>query len=298
MPQEDLGYVKLEWTCPNCGNRNPGPQKTCSGCGNPQPENVEFHLPERQEILNDEQEIAAARKGPDIHCAFCGARNPAGSSTCQQCGADLKEGKARTSGQVLGALESGPETQVTCPSCGAVNSDQALRCSKCGSPLKEPVQAKTTVSHRLHPKSSCGWRGPGHPCFCLLAAGLGAYFLFMRPSASQTATVESMSWKTSVAVEALQPVNKQDWKVTSRRAPRLAPAAMSIHIRPSSRRFNPPRCAALPTSRTRARAMGRRCRIASIAFIVKNAVTLCANGRSWTGCRCRETTDTALGVTA
>lgn len=54
MSKETFGYLKLEWTCPRCGSRNPGPQKTCLSCGAPQPENVAFQLPEKQELLTDE----------------------------------------------------------------------------------------------------------------------------------------------------------------------------------------------------------------------------------------------------
>ncbi len=116
-----------------------------------------------------------------------------------RCGSQGRQGAHIRSG--AGCIGKWSRDPVTCPSCGAVNSDQALRCSKCGSPLKEPVQAKTTVSTPVTSKKVLAVGVVlGILAFCLLAAGLGAYFLFMRPSASQTATVESMSWKTRVAL--------------------------------------------------------------------------------------------------
>ena len=50
--------------------------------------------------LTDEQKIARAKTGPDIHCGVCGARNTADAKVCSQCGADLTQGKARAAGQV------------------------------------------------------------------------------------------------------------------------------------------------------------------------------------------------------
>ena len=92
MPRESLGYVKLEWTCPNCGGRNPGPEKTCLSCGSPQPEDVQFEEAPDKELIQDEKELERAKAGPDIHCGFCGTRNPAGTLECSQCGADLVHG--------------------------------------------------------------------------------------------------------------------------------------------------------------------------------------------------------------
>ena len=51
MAQESLGFVKLEWTCPKCGSRNPGPEKTCLGCGAPQPQDVKFEQAETQVLI-------------------------------------------------------------------------------------------------------------------------------------------------------------------------------------------------------------------------------------------------------
>lgn len=129
MPKETLGYVKLEWTCPNCGHRNPGPQQVCTQCGAPQPKDVEFEQAAQEKLLTDQKEIEAAKAGPDIHCAYCGTRNPAGAKTCRRCGADLSEGAARATGRVIGAFRAEPVPDVTCPSCGTKNPAFRRRCS-------------------------------------------------------------------------------------------------------------------------------------------------------------------------
>ena len=52
--KESKGFVQLEWVCPNCDGRNPGPLKTCQNCGAPQPDNVQFHRAADEKIVTDE----------------------------------------------------------------------------------------------------------------------------------------------------------------------------------------------------------------------------------------------------
>ena len=85
-----LGYVENEWTCPNCGGRNKGSVKACDNCGAPQPEDVKFELPSEQKLVKDEAAINSAKAGADIHCGFCGTRNPATAATCSQCGKETE----------------------------------------------------------------------------------------------------------------------------------------------------------------------------------------------------------------
>ena len=135
MVKKSLGYVRTEWTCPNCQTRNPGPQKTCASCGMPQPDDVKFEQTAQEEIITNEAEIEKAKAGPDIHCYYCGSRNPAGAATCSQCGADLTEGTARKSGDILGGHRQGPAPKITCSACGAENEANASKCGQCGALL-------------------------------------------------------------------------------------------------------------------------------------------------------------------
>ena len=57
MARKTVGYIKLQWSCPNCGTKNPGPNKFCMGCGAAQPEDVHFEAPERQDLIKDEEEL-------------------------------------------------------------------------------------------------------------------------------------------------------------------------------------------------------------------------------------------------
>src|SRR5688572_5971494 len=102
MAKKTIGHIELEWSCANCGTKNPGLVKTCKTCGSPQPENVQFGVGEQQEILTDAQKIAQAQKDADVHCPYCGTRNLADARSCSQCGGDLTGGARRVSGKVIG----------------------------------------------------------------------------------------------------------------------------------------------------------------------------------------------------
>ena len=78
--KENRKFVELEWVCPNCDGRNKGSKKTCENCGAPQPDNVKFQRAADEKIVTDEKAVAAAKAGADIHCGFCGTRNPATAS--------------------------------------------------------------------------------------------------------------------------------------------------------------------------------------------------------------------------
>ena len=206
MPQETVGYVRLEWTCPNCQTRNPGPQKTCGGCGAAQPENVVFESAVQDELIADEKEIARAKAGPDVHCAFCGARNPAGTTVCTQCGADLSEGKARTSGAVVGALRTEPVAELSCPSCGAANPAAATRCVKCGSPISRPKPEAAPARPAGCSRGVLIGVGVG-----LLAIIAGLIVLFTRTT-DLVGTVQSAKWTRSIGIEQFMYVTRSDWR--------------------------------------------------------------------------------------
>jgi len=213
MTQETLGYVKLEWTCPKCNNRNPGLEKTCLSCGAPQPETVQFVQAGQQELSQDEALKKTAEAGADIHCAFCGTRNPAGESICAQCGADLKSGTRREAGQVVGAFVAGAAKQIACPSCGATNPESALKCVQCGAQLKlaPPVPAAPQAPAAGMAANKLVWIGIAVAAvFCICA--IVGYFILSAPRTSQTGVVQSVEWQTSVAIEALGPVNRSGWQ--------------------------------------------------------------------------------------
>jgi len=213
MTKKTLGYVELEWTCPNCQTKNPGPQKTCLSCGAPQPIDVQFEQKPQQELITDTAKIDAAKKGADIHCPYCGARNVADATLCVQCGGDLKAGQKRESGQVVGAYktEKEPVKEIDCPNCGTKNPETRSTCSACGAALKT-APSVVPVSPQGEPPKSNKWTK------IIIGAALGLVVLcvviFIVLSSKQenvTGVVENVQWYRAVPVLEMRDVIRESW---------------------------------------------------------------------------------------
>ena len=209
MARKTVGYVELEWVCPNCNMKNPGTKKVCGGCGSPMPENVAFQRAQEEKLL-DKEKIAQVAAAPDIHCGFCGTRNPADAKTCSQCNADLTAGKKRTSGQVLGGFAPGEAKEIKCPHCGSMNPAAYQYCMKCGGSLAQiatPQPAQTRKPQKLSPLMLA---------LIALAAIVGCGILITLISGlfkkdTITAAVDQLSWQRSISIEQYGPVNNEGW---------------------------------------------------------------------------------------
>jgi ribosomal protein L40E len=211
MAQKTVGYVELEWTCKRCGTRNPGTAKTCQSCGAAMDASVQFELPSEQKLVSDQTKIEQAEHGPDLHCPYCGARNPAKTETCSQCGADLKEASLRQTGQALGAYQEGKAPDVTCPSCNSPNPPNAAFCIQCGANLVKAAQA--TPNPGVSDSASRKRLAPlGLIILALIClAGLAFIYLSSRTQALD-GRVQSVYWERRIEVQALGPVEYEDWK--------------------------------------------------------------------------------------
>ncbi len=213
MAKKSLGYVNLEWTCPFCGTRNKGTDTVCVNCGAPQPDDVQFEQAAQDEWVTDAAVIERAKKGADIHCPYCGTRNPADAKICSQCDGDLSEDAVRRArGRILGAYKGEPAPDVKCPSCGAMNPATAQQCSQCGAPLPLPAAPPPKAEPAAPPAKS----GPprwllavGALLFLCLCAGL-AYLMFSTNDAR--GTVQDVEWEYAIGIEAQQPVEYQNWQ--------------------------------------------------------------------------------------
>ena len=218
-----VGYVENEWTCPNCDTRNKGSAKTCENCGAPQPENVQFELGANQKLVTDAEKVKAAQAGADIHCAFCGTRNPATAETCIQCGADLKEGKARQAGRIMQAPAAQPKT-IKCDNCGTDNPSSNSVCANCGSPLprvaQAPVAAPPVARGGLTPAAPLTGKKTnkrnlliaGAVLACLAVVCVAVIGLFFVPTSTVQGTVTNVHWETDVPVQEIQAVRYSDEK--------------------------------------------------------------------------------------
>lgn len=204
MPRESLGFVRMVWYCPNCQSKNPGNFRFCRGCGAAMPVDIQFQKDDKDELITDAKEIERAKLGADIHCGYCGARNPADAKNCVACSADMATGKRREQGTVTGALQTAPVADVACPNCATPNPANSLTCKACGAPL----QGKTA------PKAPAAKSMPRWLPFLLaglLIACLLLVFMLTRTTGAG-GTVSQINWERSIDVLALAPVERQDWK--------------------------------------------------------------------------------------
>ena len=211
MARKTLGHVELEWTCKRCGTVNPGLEKTCSNCGAPMGEEDQFELPQEQELITDEEKLEAAEKGPDIHCPYCGARNPAGSTECIQCGGGLGEGETRQAGQVLGAHMDAPVPEIACPFCETKIPANSQRCPNCGGDLAaKPVKpAETPKPAAQFPR----WLMFLGLALILICCGAVAVFTVLsRQTEDIRGQVEGVSWERSIDILEQRLVQEKDWE--------------------------------------------------------------------------------------
>jgi ribosomal protein L40E len=213
MARKTIGFVHLEWTCPNCETRNPGPHRFCNGCGAPQPEDIQFEQPAQEKLIQDQAEIARAKAGPDVHCPYCKARNPGGAKFCGACGGDLSEAAVRESGRVVGAHRAEPVPDVTCPSCGARNPATARTCQQCGASMPgvraEIPTMQPTEKMPARRRSTFGVAAIALLVVCILGA-VGLVLLLNRTE-DITGKVQAVSWTRSIPILALGLVEHEDW---------------------------------------------------------------------------------------
>lgn len=214
MTKKSLGYVELEWTCPNCGSRNPGHVKVCQNCGAAQPADVSFQQPAQEAIITDAEVIEKAKLGPDIHCAFCGTRNPADAETCANCGASLDEGTQREAGNVLGAHRDDEADPVKCHYCGTMNEAEALQCKNCGATLQiekpEKPEPRPTPQTRSSSSGINRWILIGGGVLLVIACI--AAFIFINRTDDVTGQVSNVSWERQIVILGLAPVSREAWQ--------------------------------------------------------------------------------------
>lgn len=209
MPEETIGYVELEWTCVHCGVKNEGTRQVCRSCGAPMADSAKFDQSGKGELITDKDLLAKAQKGPDVNCPYCGTRNAADATKCSHCGGDLTDAAKRSSGEVIGAFQTGPQPDIKCPSCGTMNPAGSLKCSKCGSPLTQFTPLKKPVAQPVKSK------GIGIIPIVLIGLFVVACLGFLILSARTTDTignVRGVSWQRTIGIMKPQPVNHEDWR--------------------------------------------------------------------------------------
>jgi hypothetical protein len=187
MARKSLGFVPLVWECPSCETQNPGPIKSCTSCGAPQPPDVEFQLVDEDKFnfIKDEALLREIKSGPNIHCPYCGTRNPATNKLCQQCGGDLSMGgKTREAGQrVKTVSEAQAEVQ----------------------PRPSPVGGVKLPGNRKRLFLIFGILGIIATIICVVL------IVTLTKTDDITGTVTGLQWERSIVIEAYTTVNESDW---------------------------------------------------------------------------------------
>ena len=214
MARKNLCFVKLEWTCPACETRNPGPVKKCQSCGAPQPQDVQFEQAARETFVKDEKLIEQAKTGPDVHCPFCGTRNPAAATTCSSCMGDLTDATAREQGKVLGKHEKEAKPDVACSFCGTMNSATAVKCANCQGNLQKPQRQPKPRPLPTTKPAAQSRRGLGIVGIVVIVALIGLCIflasLFFRTD-DVIGRVTAVEWTRSIAIEGLVAVERADF---------------------------------------------------------------------------------------
>jgi ribosomal protein L40E len=209
MAKKTLGYVELEWVCPTCNTKNPGSSRTCQGCGAPQPPDVKFVAPGQATVTKDETVARKATAGPDIHCPYCDARNPATAKVCKQCGGDLTKGEARKAGEVVSNFSTTGPGVVKCTTCGTENPSNLRTCKNCGAPLPVVKPAVAPVPQAAG-GNSCLLIGIGAAVLLVI----GVVIFFMMSGGERTTavgTVVDNRWVRTIEVMGLRPRAYTAW---------------------------------------------------------------------------------------
>jgi ribosomal protein L40E len=186
MARKSLGFVPLIWVCPSCETQNPGKIKSCTGCGAPQPDDIEFLLVEEEKFnfIKDEALIRMAKMGPDIHCPYCGTRNPSSAELCSKCGGDLSHGgKARETGKPVKTVAEAQKI-ASAP----------------------PPPAQTTKPKKRFPV----WLFAALGIFAVIACILVIFLVFLKTD-EIIGTVTSVEWERTIVIEAYTTVTVSDW---------------------------------------------------------------------------------------
>ncbi len=212
MAKKSLGYTELEWTCPFCGTRNPGTAEKCTSCHAPQPTDVQFEQAAEDKLITDEEKIARAKAGPDVHCPYCNARNRADATQCIECLANLTDASKRKSGQTLGAHRDKAAPDVACPSCGQMNAAANMTCEHCGASLAETRKPDSKPAPT--PKKS----GSNTMIYAIIAIVVvlmvccGGFIFMSSRTEDVTGQVTGVEWERTINIEGLVPVEYETWR--------------------------------------------------------------------------------------
>ena len=183
---EELVYEY--WDCSYCGVKSiRGDEQSCTGCNQIRGKNVKFYrLADREEIVQNQQDINRFSHGADWNCQFCDKLNPALNQSCEACGANCTV-KADTPG--------------TDPRVSSVDSLKNLNLRQVEAP---PVPDRARA--RRKSKSMAKVFG------LVILAVVGWQFARTAIKSEVIYEVSKLKWERTRLISRYQEVEKTDWK--------------------------------------------------------------------------------------
>jgi hypothetical protein len=183
-----MAVREARWDCQYCGTKgNLGRDKSCNNCGRSRPAGTKFYLVD-DAVVEKADLLAQAAKGPDWVCAFCGTSNSVERTTCRSCGA---------------ARDADSHQQATtkyAPGEAPTTGDMTVEEPASGEKVKPSMANRTKMI-------LAGAAALVLLCICVVAA----FIIF--GGKDKGATVSGFEWERTVAVEAYQTVQEEDWSV-------------------------------------------------------------------------------------
>jgi len=183
-----------KWKCPGCGEVNRGARSQCDHCGATRDASVKFFLDEDAPEVSEQEEVKKATAGADWLCEFCGNASPSAATACSGCGAP-RSSKEKKHGEVIPVVHGTREPSTGYPVEGLAGG---------------PPRAAAPVS--LAPVAGCAVAPMVIGAVALLLLLLCCVSsLFVFRTQSETATVASVAWERTVAVEDFLPTEETAW---------------------------------------------------------------------------------------
>jgi hypothetical protein len=161
-------------------------------------------------LLTEEADIRKIKAGPDVHCPYCHARNPADGEFCGACGGGLADAEARESGHIIGALRAERGLEKECPHCGTLNSVSSLECSGCGGSLparreESGEKASPSTSSKGLPKLA------GFGCLAIVLIGAAIFLFSLLSKDEMIGIVQGVEWTHTVPILEQALTEQEDW---------------------------------------------------------------------------------------
>ena len=174
------------WDCQYCGTtRISGELRDCPNCGRPRDKDVKFYIADPENYAKDPDSVS---READWVCPYCDSLNPAGTTTCQSCGA-LRDAQTKDYFQNQEAREKEEARQ-------------------------KAQAAQHTYSAQASSAAPASARGRGR-MFIILAviAAVIALIVFLVVPKQKALEIASCNWERNVEVQLYKEMEDSGWSL-------------------------------------------------------------------------------------